>query len=165
VIIGTAAYMSPEQARGKTLDKRTDIWSLGCVMFEMLCGKQAFAGENISDTIAAIIRGEPDWTCLPVQTSQRVRNLLERLLKKDARQRWHDAADVRIEIEDATSASDTPQAQRHASLALALLVLGLLVGVMIASAFWWARSRSAAEPKTPLHLDVELTPGAVPVWR
>src|SRR5262249_55810764 len=102
VILGTAAYMSPEQARGKIVDKRTDIWALGCVIYEAVTGNQAFSGDNVSDTIAAVIRGEPDWTALPSETPRRLRELLERCLQKDPRQRFHDAADVRIAIDDAS---------------------------------------------------------------
>ena len=107
-ILGTPAYMSPEQARGKTLDKRTDIWSFGCVLFEMLTGRAAFAGETTSDTIARILEREPDWRSLPPRTSARVRDLLRRCLNKDCDLRLHDVADARIELDDAfTTAADS----------------------------------------------------------
>ena len=83
VILGTAAYMSPEQARGKAVDKRTDIWAFGCVLFEMLSGRSAFAGETVSDTIVAILEREPDWNALPDATPSAVRRLLQRCLEKD----------------------------------------------------------------------------------
>ena len=101
VILGTAAYMSPEQARGKTVDKRADIWAFGCVLYEMLTGRSAFAGETVSDTLAAILEREPDWNALPAATPSAVRRLLRRCLEKDPRRRLHDVADARIEIEDA----------------------------------------------------------------
>ncbi len=101
VILGTAPYMSPEQARGKPLDKRTDIWSFGCVLYEMLTGRAAFSGETVSDTIAAILDREPDWKALPNDTPATIRLLLRRCLEKDRNQRLHDIADARIEIEDA----------------------------------------------------------------
>ena len=101
VILGTAAYMSPEQARGKTVDKRTDIWSFGCVLYQMLTGRSAFAGETVSDTIVAILEREPDWNELPDATLPAVRRLLQRCLEKDPKRRLHDVADVRIEVEDA----------------------------------------------------------------
>jgi eukaryotic-like serine/threonine-protein kinase len=101
VILGTAAYMSPEQARGKPVDKRTDIFSFGCVLYECLAGKQAFSGETVSDTLSAILRAEPDWSALPAETPPRVRDLLERCLRKDPERRLHDIADARIEIEEA----------------------------------------------------------------
>ena len=101
VILGTAAYMSPEQARGKTVDKRADIWAFGAVLYQMLSGRSAFAGETVSDTIVAILEREPDWNALPDATPSAVRRLLQRCLEKDPRRRLHDVADVRIEIEDA----------------------------------------------------------------
>ena len=101
VILGTAPYMSPEQARGKTVDRRTDIWSFGCVLYQMLTGRSAFEGETVSDTIVAILEREPDWNVLPAATPPAVRRLLQRCLENDPRRRLHDVADVRIEIEDA----------------------------------------------------------------
>src|SRR6202140_757380 len=100
VILGTAAYMSPEQARGKAVDKRTDIWAFGCVLFELLTGKQAFHGEDVTDILAAVVRAEPDWTALPTNISPSIRVLLQRCLRKDRRQRTPDAGTIRIEIED-----------------------------------------------------------------
>jgi len=90
VILGTAAYMSPEQAKGRTADKRSDVWSFGCVLYEMLAGKRAFEGEDVPDTLAAVLRGEPDWTALPASLPSPVRALLEGCLKKDRRQRVGD---------------------------------------------------------------------------
>ena len=107
VILGTAAYMSPEQARGKPVDKRTDIWSFGCVLYEVLTGKQAFAGETASDTISAILKDEPDWNRMPQASSAGIRRLLRRCLAKNQRERLHDIADARIEIDESTSASDS----------------------------------------------------------
>ena len=82
VILGTPAYMSPEQARGKPVDKRTDIWAFGCVLYEMLTGRAAFAGETVSDTIAAILEREPDWNALPQTTPATIRRLLQRCLER-----------------------------------------------------------------------------------
>jgi len=101
VILGTAAYMSPEQARGKPVDKRSDVWAFGCVLYEMLTGRSAFRGDTISDTIAAILGREPEWSSLKTPAS--LRRVLQRCLDKDPRRRFHDIADVRIEIEDALS--------------------------------------------------------------
>ncbi len=103
MVLGTAAYMSPEQARGRAVDKRTDIWSFGCVLFECLTGKLAFAGETVSDLIAHILTGEPDWAALPAATPPRVRELLRRCLEKDARRRLRDMGDARIELEEVLS--------------------------------------------------------------
>ncbi|MGI8783714.1 MAG: protein kinase domain-containing protein [Acidobacteriota bacterium] len=101
VILGTAAYMSPEQARGKPLDKRTDIWSFGCVLYECLTGQRPFAGDTVSDSIAAILGRDPDWNALPGDTPSRIKDLLRRCLRKDRDRRLHDIADARIEIEEA----------------------------------------------------------------
>ena len=98
-IIGTAAYMSPEQARGQPVDKRTDIWAFGCVLYEMLTGRVAFAGDTVSDTIAKILEREPDWSALPAATPAPIRRLLLRCLAKDPKQRLRDIGDVRIEID------------------------------------------------------------------
>ncbi|MGQ0735869.1 MAG: protein kinase domain-containing protein [Acidobacteriota bacterium] len=99
VILGTAAYMSPEQARGRTLDKRTDIWAFGCVLYEMISGRAAFAGDTVSDTIAQILEREPDWSALPPSTPPAIRRLLVRCLTKDQKQRLRDLGDARIEID------------------------------------------------------------------
>jgi len=106
VIMGTAAYMSPEQTRGKAVDKRTDIWAFGCVLFEVLTGKPAFPGETLSDTLAAILKTEPDWDMLAEDLHPSVTMLLQRCLKKNPRQRLHDIADARIVLEDVLSGSD-----------------------------------------------------------
>ena len=103
IILGTAAYMSPEQAKGKTVDRRADIWSFGCVLYEMLTGNQVFAGETVSDVLAAVIRADPDWSLLPQDTPSAIRNLLARCLKKDAKQRLRDIGEARIAIEETLS--------------------------------------------------------------
>ena len=95
-IVGTPAYMSPEQARGQAVDKRADIWAFGCVLFEMLTGRMAFSGETTSDTIAAILERQPDWSALPAATPPKVRHLLAHCLEKDPKRRWRDIGDVRI---------------------------------------------------------------------
>jgi serine/threonine protein kinase len=100
IVLGTAAYMSPEQARGASVDKRADIWAFGCVLFEMLARRRAFDGVTVTDTIAAILEREPDWSALPRDTPAPVRWLLERSLRKDARRRLHDIGDALIELED-----------------------------------------------------------------
>jgi eukaryotic-like serine/threonine-protein kinase len=100
VILGTAAYMSPEQARGKAVDKRTDIWAFGCVLYELLTGQQAFRGETAQDTIAAVLERDLDWQALPTPTPAQIRNLLRRCLQKDPQRRLRDLGDARIEIEE-----------------------------------------------------------------
>jgi serine/threonine-protein kinase len=102
-ILGTASYMSPEQARGRPTGRRTDLWALGCVLYEMLTGRKAFEGETASDTLAAILRSEPDWTALRPRTPPSIRRLLRRCLQKDPERRLHSAADARIEIDEAGS--------------------------------------------------------------
>lgn len=103
-ILGTPAYMSPEQARGKVLDERTDIWAFGCVLYAMLSSKSAFAEETLTATIAAVVGRDPDWSALPSGTPDSIRSLLRRCLEKDVRRRLHHMGDVRIEIEDAIAA-------------------------------------------------------------
>ncbi len=103
IILGTAAYMSPEQAKGKQVDRRADIWAFGCVLFEMLAGKNAFEGETISDLLAAVIRGEPDWAALPKTTPPAIERLIRRCLVKDPKQRLRDIGDARIAIEETLS--------------------------------------------------------------
>jgi serine/threonine-protein kinase len=107
VILGTAAYMSPEQARGKEADRRSDIWSFGAVLFEMLSGKRAFAGDSVSDTLASVLKLEPDWNALPGEAPWAICRLVRRCLKKDRKQRLQAIGDARIAIEEALSG--TPQ--------------------------------------------------------
>jgi serine/threonine protein kinase len=108
MILGTAAYMSPEQARGKRADRRSDIWAFGCVLYEMLTGKMVFSGETVSDTLADIIKEQPDWSRLPAGTSARVRVLVQRCLTKDPRQRLQAIGDARIAIEEVLSGAPEP---------------------------------------------------------
>ncbi len=112
VILGTAVYMSPEQARGKAVDKRTDVWAFGCVLFEMVSGRTPFDGETVTDTVAAIVKNEPDWRALPPGTPAAVRSVIARCLRKDPAQRLHDIADARFQLEDASiDAVGTPVVQ------------------------------------------------------
>ncbi len=139
MILGTAAYMSPEQAKGKPLDKRTDIWAFGCVLFEMLAGSRAFVGDDVSDTMAAILRGEPDWSALPATTPAPVVRVLKRCLEKDRKQRIADIADARYELnadaisESRASATAGPRSS-SSRYPMAMLMFGLLVGAGIAAA-------------------------------
>jgi Tol biopolymer transport system component len=105
VILGTAAYMSPEQAKGKALDRRTDMWAFGCVLYEMLTAKRAFEGADITDMLAEILKSEADWKALPAATPQPIKRLLRRCLSKDPHTRMSDARDARLEIEDALHGS------------------------------------------------------------
>jgi serine/threonine protein kinase len=140
VLLGTAPYMSPEQVRGKPVDKRADIWAFGCVVFEALTGKSAFLGETVSDTLAAVLKQEPDWGKLPPDTPAAIRSLMRRCLQKDPDRRLHDVADARIEIEEALAEPatiDTPEVTttRRANRGNILWALaGLLVGSALAAA-------------------------------
>ena len=112
-VLGTAPYMSPEQARGAPVDRRTDVWAFGCVLYEMLSGRLAFDGGSRSDIIAGILEREPDWSALPPDTPPPVRRLLQRCLQKDVRRRFRDIGDVRLELEEpspAAGAADVPAA-------------------------------------------------------
>ena len=100
IILGTAAYMSPEQARGKTVDRRADIWAFGVVLFEMVTGRRAFEGDDIAITLAAVMMKEPDWRALPTPTPVALRRLLTRCLKKDPKARMRDIGDARLQIEE-----------------------------------------------------------------
>jgi serine/threonine protein kinase len=143
VILGTAAYMSPEQARNKEVDRRTDVWAFGCVLYEMLSGRQAFpVGQTVSDTIAGILVRDPDWRALPPSTPAKVRALLERCLRKDERRRWSDMADVCVEIDEArwereasTIAAAVPATSRRREMILAALAL-LFFLTATAGAIW-----------------------------
>ncbi|MBD3871893.1 MAG: serine/threonine protein kinase, partial [Acidobacteria bacterium] len=101
VILGTAAYMSPEQARGKKVDRRTDIWAFGVVLWEMITGRRLFEGETVSDVLAAVLRADPNWDELPANTTPSLRRVLARCLTRDPRSRLHDVADARLELEAA----------------------------------------------------------------
>jgi serine/threonine protein kinase/Tol biopolymer transport system component len=138
VILGTAAYMSPEQARGRAVDRRTDIWSFGCVLYECLTGRQAFEGETVSDLVARILEREPDWSTLPAATPIRLRTLLQRCLAKDARERLRDIGEARIAL-DAVSkgeaiseaeANAMKQPRRSVMLPIGLVIVTALVSVI-----------------------------------
>ncbi len=137
VIMGTASYMSPEQARGKKADKRADIWAFGCVLFEAISGKKAFDGESVTDVLANVIHKVVPWEALPAETPWRVRDVLRRCLVKDPGQRFHDVADARIEL----LADERPPTRDTQTTAPKgrLLVLGMLIGLSMAVAafFLW----------------------------
>jgi len=143
VILGTAAYMSPEQARSQRVDKRTDVWAFGCVFFEMLTGKSAFGRETVTDTLAAVVGAEPDWKLLPAGTPASIRRLLTRCFQKDARRRLHDIADARIEIEDAVAApaeaAPAPTPRRWPRVALPALAIGMVTVLLLL--LWVARDK------------------------
>jgi Tol biopolymer transport system component len=163
VLLGTAAYMSPEQARGKSIDKRTDIWAFGCVLYELLTGKQAFAGDDITDILAAVVRAEPDWQALPAATPMQGRALLRRCLQKDKTLRMQAAGDARIEIQEALVApkdAGVPEGALTYRSKLPWVVataLALVLGT--ASWGWWRATRPAEIPlRALMRLDVDLGP-------
>ncbi len=142
MVVGTAAYMSPEQARGQTVDKRTDIWAFGCVLFEMLAGSRPFGGDTVSDTIASILTRDPNWTLLPATTPANVSRLLGRCLEKDAKRRWRDIGDARIELEGAQSrAADHVTTERPVGVTRRTAIVALTGGVAGAAAAGFAVGR------------------------
>jgi Tol biopolymer transport system component len=161
MILGTAVYMSPEQAKGKPTDKRSDIWAFGCVLYEMLTGRRAFDGEDLTDVVAAVVRGEPDWTALPADVPAHVRTLLKGCLEKDRKARIGDIAVVRYLLDHGTI---TPAAQPAAVAALprlrartalvAATVLVALASLALALAWWqpWAQP----VPSAPVRLTADI---------
>ncbi len=152
MILGTAAYMSPEQAKGKIVDRRTDIWAFGCVLYEMLTGTPAFEGETVTDTLAAIVRAEPDWSRLPSDTPSKLRDLIQRCLRKDAKQRQQSMGDIRIALDEAFSAdgpTSTPaqvQQQGRTGGAAWILAALLILAIVAALAGWWQANRLSQRP-------------------
>ena len=154
IILGTAVYMSPEQAKGKPADKRSDIWAFGCVLYEMLTGRRAFDGEDLTDVVAAVVRGEPDWTALPSDVPAHVRTLIKGCLEKDRKARLADIAVVRYLLDHGTV---TPAAQpaavaarprSRARTALAAVAVLVALASLAALAWWrpWAQQPVAGSP-------------------
>jgi Tol biopolymer transport system component len=159
VILGTAAYMAPEQARGKAVDRRADVWAFGCVLYEMLTGRRAFGGEDVTDTIAAVVRAEPDWSALPPDTPASIRRLLRRCLQKDVRERLPEIGTARLEIRDAqtqaaegavqevTGSSRRSDLSRRAWLAWVSAVVLLAVVAVALGLLYWRQSAAPAGPE------------------
>ena len=160
MIMGTAAYMSPEQARGKAVDKRADIWSFGVVLFEMLTGARLFAGETVSDTLAAVLTRDPDWSALPEGTRATVTILLKRCLRRDTKERLRDIGEARLALTEAASGSSPvelaptafgdPKAPSSRALPMVLAALAFVAGI-VAMALW---SRAQPIAVSPTHLDL-----------
>jgi len=149
-ILGTAAYMSPEQARGSAIDRRTDIWAFGTVLFEMLTGRRAFPGESVTDILAAVLRGEPDWSALPAATPPGIRKLLRRCLERDRDQRLQAIGEARIEIEaaldeesDSSSVASLIKKHKKAAIGSVALVAALVVAA-------WFLMHRPPKPSTEL---------------
>jgi serine/threonine-protein kinase len=165
VILGTAAYMSPEQARGKPVDKKADIWAFGCVLFEMITGRPAFSGRDVTDILAAVIRAEPEWASLPANLHWRLREVIERCLEKDARDRYHDISDVRADIHRILTDPSGVLAQpvtaamprRKHQLALPWVAVITILGIITAGVAVWKLKPS--EPRQVMRFDYELPEG------
>jgi len=151
LILGTCAYMSPEQARGLPVDKRTDVWAFGCLLFEMLAGRRAFAGETVSETMTAVLEREPDWLGLPEDTPQTVRRLLRRCLEKDPHHRLHDIADARLEIDDALAKDHVAQPSTGSSVREGVVMLASVVALSAGCVAlgWWLRHAVVNEVSIP----------------
>ena len=161
MILGTAAYMSPEQARGQAVDKRADIWAFGCVLYEMLSGHKAFSGPTVTDTLAAILERQPDWTALPAKTPPLVVRLLRRCLEKDVRRRVHDIADARLDLDDAEDAlpAAVTDARKRGRVAWITAAALTLAGVATIAAVWaFTRGGHTPTPE-PLRFTITLQPG------
>jgi serine/threonine protein kinase len=154
MILGTAAYMAPEQAKGRPADKRSDVWAFGCVLYEMLTGRRAFDGEDVTDVMVAVLSKEPDWSALPAETPAGIRRLLRRCLQKNRTGRLHDMADARIEIEEAETEPEavaTPGRWKLGNLAWAIATLTAL-GMVLALVYTWNIQVSPASDRTfPLY--------------
>lgn len=170
MILGTAAYMSPEQARGKTVDRRADIWGFGCVLYETLTGKQAFCGETTSDLLVAILDREPDWEALPESTPANVRTLLRRCLQKDLQGRLRDIGDARLELEEALAGRLTeavpvmrPRASRR--LLIAAVLAGVVIGAAAVGLWVWRHAGGAAPPRVVRYaIDLPQGKRILPTW-
>jgi serine/threonine protein kinase len=154
VILGTAAYMSPEQARGKAVDKRTDIWAFGAVLYELLTGKQVFPGDDISEILAAVIKTEPDWKQLPPSIPPKIRDLLRHCLQKDKTLRLRDAGDAQIEIQEAIAAPKDFGATQPARALMSKLpwavAAGLAIIAVVALLGFWHATRSGEQAHPPV---------------
>ncbi|HYN09041.1 MAG TPA: protein kinase [Vicinamibacterales bacterium] len=166
-IIGTAAYMSPEQARGKTVDKRADIWAFGAVVYELISGRSAFPGDTITDILAAVVTRDPDWAALPATTPTSIRRLLARCLDKDPKRRLRDIGDAQLELEfDETTASAAgagrPQGSRwwHAAPWIVAAVLAVALAVSLAGAF--GRTTDGGAPVR--RFTIEIPSKSAPNW-
>lgn len=161
VILGTASYMSPEQARGHKADRRADIWSFGVVLFEMLSGNRLFTGDTPSDVLAQVLTVEPDWEALGGDVSPSIRKLVRRCLTRERKNRLQAIGDARIEIDDYLANPDSPEPgpMPAASTWYPWTASGLLAVGLVASL--WFASRSAPEPMLPMRLSVKLDSGGV----
>jgi Tol biopolymer transport system component len=162
VLLGTAAYMSPEQARGRPVDKRADIWAFGVVLYEMLTGVTLLAGETLSDTLAAVLTREPDWTRLPPSTPAGVRRLLARCLERDPRERLRDIGDARADLSPVQESGGPEPASRRSRAGA--LPWGLTVlAVLLAGWALWGRRPSTVPAREVTHVDIAFPPEVEPI--
>ena len=145
LILGTAAYMSPEQARGLAVDRRADIWAFGCVLYECLTGASPFAGASISDVIAHVLEREPDWNALPPSTPRPLVRLIQRCLQKDTKKRLRDIADARVDLDESLTAPPTTLAPATSGSSLPWAVV-VAAAVTIAVSWWLFRAREPIAP-------------------
>jgi len=144
VILGTAAYMSPEQARGETTDKKADVWAFGCVLFEMLTGRATFGGKTVSDVLAGVLRIDPEWKSLPTNLHPRIRLLLERSLEKEAKDRYQGVGDARVDIQKALADPSGVLVQPTGDVAQAVpqsklpWVAAIVLGIVVAGVAGWS---------------------------
>ena len=161
MIVGTPAYLSPEQATGQTLDKRTDIWAFGCVLYEMLTGRRAFAGDSIADTVASVLGREPNWDALQEKIPDIIRRLVRRCLEKDPKRRLHHIADARIELDEILSAPAHTSAATTRKKARIWPVVGVTAVVLLlggVGAYFLLNVGSNNAPKsTPSDIVVQVT--------
>ena len=155
VVLGTTPYMSPEQARGESVDRRTDIWAFGCCLYEALTGRQAFPGETVSDIIASILAHDPDWKAIPERTPLKVRDLLRRCLQREPHRRLRDIGDARIEIEESLAEPSSAAVAARPRRALPLVVAGLAAAFVAGIAAW---SVLRPEPRVVSRFDLSLPP-------
>ena len=148
IILGTAAYMSPEQAAGKPVDKRSDLWAFGVVLLEMLTGRYTFTGDTVPHVLAAVLKDEPDWTTLPADTPAPIRKLLRRCLEKDRKRRLDSAADARLEIDDALTTEPAPQgtSTRRVPLFVGVAAATALVAAILVTAIMASRTDRTTAP-------------------
>jgi eukaryotic-like serine/threonine-protein kinase len=163
-IMGTAAYMSPEQAKGKAVNRRSDIWSFGVVLFEMLTGRQMFEGETATDILAAVMRAEPDWTMLPKDVPRRIRELLKRCLVKDDKRRLRDIGDARLDLDDAWDAKLDTTAMPPPNPLWRALPWAIAASAIVIAA--WALSHRTAIDRAShevMHFDITYPPNVEPI--
>ncbi|HXV59351.1 MAG TPA: protein kinase, partial [Vicinamibacteria bacterium] len=154
-ILGTASYMSPEQARGKTVDKRTDIWAFGCCLFEVLAGRKAFDGETVADVLSKVLQREPEWSALPPGPPRALRRLMKKCLEKDPDRRIHDIADAGLELEESLSAPPAAES-RLQSRTLVLAIAGAALAGALAS---FLLVRPTPAPRAVQRFSINLPPG------